>query len=565
MDWGYHSVNASTGIVWVDGSGNTHTITKVVYSDNYGSTHTIWPCSAQLTDVYITELKRGDGRWDIKNRYTLDSSGDPSYYLKPSIPCDHDNPNDPETLYAITGTVVFYKEPGVIDRTVENCYFFAETIENVPGDNSNTGHIHQTGHVPKFGDRLPDDGTGVPIHTSWTSYAEWYADETPGHVSPISVQVGWYGGSGYIQNGFIFDKNYATPFILKRADIYRHVRMYRDVSETGNSTVTPGTLQVGSSLTFVPKLYATADHSEWDTEWSKYTLDDFTIDDIVYDPEYLSVSINSTSHTITLTAIKEGNTQVTLRQTPETIIDPVSGQSVPNPLLEFCPNYTFSLTCLPEYIYRITQNGTNPIQGAGITVTGTSSVLIQQCHNWASALSPAEYVWETFTGTATIESSDTSVFTVSDGSTADVKKFTPDLSKPAGSSATITIRIGSEALTFEAIIGEITTYYKVGNNTAQQLLSNMTNDIDFSRSQMMLAIAFTSDQSGTNPRPVYVQAGEMQFSDGVKLYGSYNSYACELDIASSGTMPSVGATYEFPVYVSQGGTLLGTIKITIRQ
>ena len=93
----------------------------------------------------------------------------------------------------------------------------------------------------------------------------------------------------------------------------------------------------------------------------------------------------------------------------------------------------------------------------------------------------------------------------------------------------------------------------------------MTNDVNFSRSQTMLAIAFTSDQSGTNPRPVYVQAGEMKFSDNVKLYGTYNSYACELDIASGGTMPSVGATYEFPVYVSQGGTLLGTIKITIRQ
>lgn len=544
----YHSVNASKSIVWVDDSGNTHDITKVVYCNNYGVPVTIWPCVAELTDVYITELKSGDGTWDVKHRYTLSNNGDPSFYLKPSR-MDPTDTHYPETMYAITGTVVFYKkdQPGIIEKTVENCYFFAETSGYVPGDTGDTGHILASPNVVRYGDRLPSDGSGTPVHSSWVSYAQWYADETVGHVAARSVQVGWYGSETYVQNGFLFDTNYTSPFILKRADIDRYVRLYNNSNETGNSTVgsSQQIMRAGTSITVWPKYYDSAYHESWGNDtWEKYSLaDDLTLNDITYNSSYVSVVINQ-NHSITITALQPGTTSVTFG---------TNGQ--------YTHAYSLSLYIQAEALYRLEVNNSD-VTGSTVTINETENVYIKQCTDYLEhSGNPNEFTWNNYTGTATINSQN-NAFTVGNGSENYIKTLTADITQPGvESDITVTLSNGT-ILTFKAKVGSVSSLWAKGisYDNWTTLTPQYTYDVYWNYNNYeSYSIAISSSSSGTPAYTPYVQQGEYSVGNG-KVYVSCGSGGIFL---AKGNEPDNNSTFVLSVYDYQGGTLKGTITVHI--
>lgn len=55
-----HTINSCKSIELRDNvTGITHEIKKVVYCDGYGTPHIVWPCRAELTDVYFVDLTDG--------------------------------------------------------------------------------------------------------------------------------------------------------------------------------------------------------------------------------------------------------------------------------------------------------------------------------------------------------------------------------------------------------------------------------------------------------------------------------------------------------------------------
>ena len=550
----YHSVNASKSIVWVDGSSNTHNITKVVYCDNNRSPHTIWPCVAELTNVYITELKTGNGSSDVHHAYTLSNpqyttvngisvltGGDPSYCLKPGVD------------YAITGTIIFYKNPGVIEKIVQGCYFFPET-QNLLEPN-NTPGIVEDPNISPYGDRLPDDGSGTPIYEHWNTYSVWQASESFGHLSPVSVQVGWYGGNSYVQNGYLFDPNYASPIILKRPDVERFIRVYNNSGDTGNSNVTSQqlTMRPNDSITIWPKYYDCASDSSWGNEtWTKYTLaDDLTLNDITYNSNNVSVVINN-NHSITITALTEGTHTVQFGTS--------SG---------LFHSLTISLYVQPEYIYRLEPGG-NPVTGT-VTTTTAVNVYIKQCADWLDhTQDPENMTWVNYTGTATITSSN-NAFTCGNGSENYIKTITPDVSQPnVESTITVTLQNGN-TLQFTAKVGVIQNIYAKGqhydNNSWTQLNAQYPYYVAWNINTYPASylIYLSTDNAGTNTfTSGYVRQGNYSLSSGTIIVG-YNSGTISLTKNFEAANIGANESINIDVYDYEGGTLLGTINVAINK
>lgn len=512
----YNSVNASKSIVWVDGSGNTHNITKVVYSDNNSSIHPIWPCNAELTNVYITELKSGNGSNDIHHAYSL-SNGEPNYCLKP------------ETLYAITGTIVFYKESGVILKTVTDCYFFPET-QTVLEQNAPVG-IYESPNVATYGDRLPSDGSGTAIHQHWDTYGEWTADDTVGHVSPLSVQVGWFGNDTYTQNGFLFDSNYTTPFILKRADITQQL-MLSKISGTPSSTAdvvsTPVTLQSGESITFWPKFKKTATDTNWGS-WNKYTDVTLTTNDFTYDSSTIQVINNQDgSWTVKPLIVTNGISNVVVS----------SG------------NYSFTLgvICIPNTTYDLRSQGSSVLGTTVSNVTTPLSIIIWDTSN------NAEYTGNNYT----LHTNDSSVVTINN------KTIVPNLNNN-GNTATIWAEVEGVATgSFTVEVGNVVTYYSIQDtsSSATPTYNIVGNTITLSAStNYNYSVRFFGDNQGNYERIPYYESVSGGRPIMVQPQGTNGSMLVTvLGTATSGT------TLNVPLYFDNAmtsGTEFTTLVITV--
>ncbi|MBO7692867.1 MAG: hypothetical protein J6T10_09590 [Methanobrevibacter sp.] len=114
-----YSINTSRRIVHVDAQGVPHEIGKVVYCDHYATPHTVWPCTVHLTNVYIVKLSKSGQGSDVSYAYSVDANAQPSITLIPG------------EVYSIKGDIEVYREQGVLEKTIKNCYFFPETINNL--------------------------------------------------------------------------------------------------------------------------------------------------------------------------------------------------------------------------------------------------------------------------------------------------------------------------------------------------------------------------------------------------------------------------------------------------
>lgn len=524
------TVNSSKKIVWVGNNPNNlsdiHNISEVVYCDSNRFKHKIWPCTAELTNIFITELSNSNS--DTPYQYTLSNpqynnqnvliNGDPSIYLKP------------ETEYAITGTIVFYKEAGTPLKTVQNCYFFEETQSRL--ENNYPLGITNTSHASIYGNRLPNDGSGTAIHNQWQNYATWMANDTAGHISAISVQLGWYGNDTYVQNGYLFDTNYQTPIILKRADITQQL-ILSNISGTPSSTAdiinSPVTLHSGESITFWPKFHKTASDTNWGT-WNKYV--DITLDasnDFSYDSSTVQIIDNQNgSWTIKPLVITNGISNVTIS----------SG------------GYSFNLgiICIPNTTYDLRSQG--------------NSILGTTIHNLINPLTIV--IWDTVNN---IDYSGSNyLLHTSDASVASVngKVVIPN---PNNNGNTATIWAEVEGVTtgsFTVEVGNVVTYYSIQDtsSSATPTYNTVGNTITLSAStNSNYSVRFFGDNQGNYERIPYYESVSGGRPIMVQSQGINNSML----VTVLGTATS-GATLSIPLYFNSAmssGTEFTTLVITV--
>jgi hypothetical protein len=159
-----YSINTSRRIVHVDAQGVPHEIGKVVYCDHNATPHTVWPCSAHLTNVYIVELSKVGQNSDVSHSYTVDANGQPNVLLLPG------------KVYGVKGDIEVYREQGVLEKVIKDCYFFPETTEDI--DSVDSPFLPLTGNEEsQYGNRTAksfknNQETGETFTVDYTRYGK---------------------------------------------------------------------------------------------------------------------------------------------------------------------------------------------------------------------------------------------------------------------------------------------------------------------------------------------------------------------------------------------------------
>ena len=280
-----------------------HEISKVIYVDGNRNMHQIWPCRANLTNLYVVEIRDTNVQNDrISVAYTNTQGNNPNITLLPG----HN--------YTIKGDIDLFDDTGTKIDTLQNCYFFGETIE--PVDPFGTVHL-QNASITK-GNRLATrQSTGQTVHNSWDSYLVWTCDTDPGVDSGYIIQAGFYVPTediGYVQLGYIFDPNYQTPLVFKRATITQMMQLAKSSNVTANSSSSDFyTSQVqindNSPITIYPKYRKMATATGWNnipalTDWvSLETAEDLTMSNVTYNSSEYTIAYNSSNHSFTVTPL----------------------------------------------------------------------------------------------------------------------------------------------------------------------------------------------------------------------------------------------------------------------
>lgn len=501
------SINTCKKIVLVGNNpANTNDvkdIQKVVYCDDDGLQHTVWPCMAHLTNVYLVELKIGQMS-DIATAYTIDTTTNtPNVFLKPGV------------AYAVKGDIQIYREPGVLEKTIQNCYFMPETT-NWLGPIQDITPVSSSDKY-NFGDRVATDGTNT--YSVGQNYGAWAADDSLGQGDGLSLQLGWwnYDISAYVQNGYIFDSNYVTPIILKKDRIYEEGGVF---DENNNAISTSSiNLSVGDTLTVIPKVRKSGTSTDYVTQWSNSTW-------TLSSGSWYSISTNNGLYTIEITDTPSGNYgAITFTSANGTII-------------------TLNIIVAPDYDYRVKIGGSLP--SGTMSISQQTNVTVEyKNHNeqWPSnpsILSPSDYV---------VQSSNSNIIDV-----VNSNKIRPV--GTIGDSAVISVTVNGDSQPlgqYTVSVGGYSAYVSIHDFGSTGTIEQVTN---------YLSTSVTS----SNPK-MFDFYGDSSGSAGMSVYLSPKPNGCELSgtdtwtlaVTSSASLPS---SADINVYTKQGGAQLGKITVT---
>lgn len=426
-----YTVNSCKRIV-LGGSSPTD-IKEVWYCDNYGISHLIWPCRAELTDVYFVDLTTG-----TSYEYSY-SAQNPSPKLIPH----HD--------YAIKGTIKVYEATGQLEATLTDCYFFHETLSVPSWDNDPSSLNWSTGDNSSAG--YPDvypkqDGQSMSTAHGYNVYT--IDDDSIGNVCSYSVQLGFYDTDSYgfyTQNGFVFDSNYTTPIVLKRISLSESCAIF----DSNNNQISASSVSIGAndSITLTPKTRVTG--TGYTGNWETHT--NWTVD--------------NTTNWCTITNNQDGSYTFTSNgSTPNTVNIPFTSPN--GTILSLYFTYT-------GMIYRAFIG--SDLNSSSMTLSETKSVTVEQ----TSAVDPQESDWSSYSGEFTITTSDSSVVSVNNTN----HTITP----VSDGTSTIEVTVGTTVLrsvvvtvsfSNRTIYGKITkdagsTYETIGN----QSYFSLGNGTDF--------------------------------------------------------------------------------------
>lgn len=545
-----HSVNSSKKIVWVgnnpNNSSNIHNITKVVYCDHNRTNHLIWPCTARLTDVYLVKLSTGGQNSDVSYSYAVDSQT-----LQPNVLMM------PETVYSIKGTIEVYKD-GSLQNRIKDCYFFPETISTNLDYPAQVPFTSITGNEAySYGGRIATEidangnSTGTTYSIDYGQYTKWSSDSNPAHTGRMELQLGWWQpGVGYVQNGYIFDQNYTSRLILKRADVQSTFILFDHATSTdGSHNISDGyNLILNSPVTIWPKTRLHALDVNSNQSWQRYEMR--SVSNVVYDSSVFTVVANNDG-SYTITAISYGN----------------------NTTIEF-DEESVDFSVMPDTTYSLYYGNHLYAQNISSLTTAKSYYILARDWNASQNEYGQEY---SYTGASSMTSSDSTIVSCS-GLT-----ITPNLNKP-GQTATITTTVAGQTISsFTVTVGTVSTvHYHVSDVEEDyqnlefsqahgpfQLTNSSSETINAysvrTGQEGVFAIKFAVDQSMYNPATVYVtRDGELTSTNGnVDLYVSDGDSTVYLTYDKEGA----GAqefTVEIPIYSDYNcENQLGKLTITI--
>ena len=562
-----HTINSCKSIELRDNvAGITHEIKKVVYCDGHGTPHIVWPCRAELTDIYLVDIT---DNW-TEYHYTYDN-GSPSPRMIPN----HD--------YAVKGTIKVYEAPGVLEATMTDCYFFHETLEYPDGDNDpytpywftgDNGTARHPSVNPKVTDKY---GNTTEISASHGYNVYRVSDTSPGGVRGYSLQLGFYNSDSYgyyVQNGFVFDEMYQTPIVVKRDDIGQSVGFY--LTDTNNPASAQiqyegNNLQPGDTITFYPKFYKYGMTTNWKT------LEDATFEHMVYDTSRFDVTKSGNAYTITV----KSDAQPTEGEVDLTFYTKYDSQDPSN-----CEWTDVEIEVVPDVQYLV-KIGNTSVTGSSFVVTpditldGTKTLNVYK-----------DFTYPPSFGNDTLYNRNVQL-TSSNGTIAYCSGRTITPGDPG--TATITVTVDGVALpTFDVIVPNTipTVYYKVSSVTTDasnveyydyENSQQVTEDSTFSRNTYGVSgnqlaffkIKFANDALMNNPRTVYIDDdGESYipgyYSDGhageVRIEGGGDN-EWTFHFTKPGTSSSDTFYVELPVYAWWGQEgldgYIGTITLTL--
>lgn len=532
MNEEHNIINQQREIVWVDGSGNLHNITKVVYSDPYIATHTIWPCTIELRDVQIVKLSKSGQDGDVSYEYHVDTDT-----LMPNVSLI------PGEVYSIKGTVDIYSRPGELEKRIKNCYFFPETSSNSLDPESHPFLAVTGNEAYSYGSRTAkaydanDNYLGEDYVSDYSQYVKWGVTSDIEKTGRLELQGGWYNERlGYVQNGYIFDGNYATRMIFRRATLSQDIALLKIAGNNPNSSDvinSPILLNSDQTITFWPKLHKWVSDSTAPEQWEEYSDIDLSIGDFTYDSSFLNIYKN---------------------QNNSWTIEPLAFSNQPSTVTITYGDITrqFNVVVFSSSMFMLMLNESSPINDY-LEITNATGVSIIESTDrgvtW-NFWSADDYANRSYSFT----SADTSIVSTS-GTT-----LIPNPNK-SGQSTTISVVVeGQDVSTFTVEIGQIYTYYKAGpivNNTIDSAYINelqSTNTVSWGSPTQgdLFGIQFFIDSSGNTVREIYC--------DGINtapFYGSYSGGIISVAY-TSGSATSVN----IPIYTDNTKTtLLGTITL----
>ena len=562
-----HTINSCKRIVVRD-NGTLREIKRVVYYDDGGWEHIVWPCRAELTDIYLVDLT---DNWTVYP-YTYTNNGGPSPRLIP-------NHN-----YAVKGTIKVYESPGVLEATLTDCFFFHETLDSDPngndapfsllwstGDNSSAGYPSVK---PKVTDR---NGQTSEIDTAhgYNVYKIW--DTRAGEIQGYSLQLGFYNADSYgfyTQNGFVFDDNYQTPIVVKRDAITQSVGFY--TTNTGNGASAQiqyegNNLQPGDTITFWPKYYKRGVTTSWSA------LEAITFEHIDYDTTRFDVTKDGQSYTITV----KSDAQPTDGEVDLTFYTKYDADNPNN-----CEWESVSIEIEPsvQYLVKIGNSnitGSSFITTQNVTLDSTKTLNVYK-----------DYTYPPSFGNDTLYNSNVQV-TSSNSTIAYCSGRTITPGDPG--TATITVKVDGITLpTFNVVVPATipTVYYQVSSvatdpldveyysyENPQQVTENSTfnrNTYGISKNQTAyFNIKFADDSLMNSLRTVYIDTDGESYIPGYYSDGHSGEVRVEaagdnewnFHFTKPGTSSSDTFYVELPVYAWWGQEglegYIGTITLTL--
>lgn len=555
---GNYTINSFKRIVLGDPSNPTE-IKKVVYCDQNGTSHQVWPGATVFDTIKVATIRSTYQNDDILENYP---AGGP-FVAKPNV------------LYAIVGNLKRYDANGNVVQELDDCYNSQETIEHV-GNKPTLGWTTYSSTEYK---RQPKDPNSSPPNQlvgephTFTMYKCTNTD--PGEGPAIEVQSGWWAHqNAYAQNGFIFDDNYATPFIFQRDTITQSVGFYTTNTSNGASTQIDfegNNLQPGDTLTFWPKYYKRGVSTDWSV------LEPITFEHIDYDTSRFTVTKDGDSYVIAVKSDAQP-TSAALDLTFYTKYDANDPQN--------CESTDISIEVQPSVQYLV-KIGNDSITGTGWTTT--TSVTLDTSKTitvYKDTTFPPSFGNDTIYSSNITVSSSNGVIASCSGRT-----ITPGES----GTAIITVTVDGVALpTFTVTVPATvpTVYYRISDvssndsqitypsyNTPQQLTSDSIVEINaYSVSTTQdahFAIKFSDDSSGNNLRTVYIDMDGESYIPGYYSSGKTGEVRVEasgdsewtFEFRRPGTSSNDTFYVELPVYAwwGQNGLegYIGTITVII--
>ena len=527
-----YSINTSRRIVHVDAQGVPHEIGKVVYCDHNATPHTVWPCKAHLTNVYIVKLSTSGQGTDVAYQYSVDiNTMQPNITLIPGV------------VYSIKGDIEVYREQ-VLEKIIKDCYFFEETT-NTSLDQADDPFSPVSGNDAYiYGNRIAtvyntnNNPTGETYTVDYTKYTKWIANSNINDTGRMELQLGWWDAQvGYAQNGYIFDPNYVTPLIFKRANIEQEIKFSKIQSNNvSNSNLYNDSLSItdDEQIKFWPKLHKYVSDNVAVDEWETYEEIELTTNNFTYDTNVFNIYQDQSDSSW--------------------VIEPLTFSNQPSTITISYGGITkqWNIAVATDSRFMLVMNGNNPVPDP-LEITTATDISIRESTD--DGITWTTWGSNDYSNRVYSFTSDNSSIVSTSGTT-----LTPNPNK-SGQSTTISVIIEGQAVsTFTVQVGTIVTYYKAGPLVNGTINSSYVNELQSTNTVTWVSpvqgdnfgIQFFIDGSGNTVREIYC--------DGISTAPFYGNYSGGMIVISytSGSATSIN----IPIYTDNTKTtLLGSITL----